>query len=698
MTTEPATDRRIRIVTLTLVAILCLLAIANVYHGRVWLAPPDLYRKDQNKTMAYTVDIVLNGRFSLPRDVIYQPATKPPLYNWLAAAVVGPTGIYDEWAQKWPSMAGAIVIAAALLIWCRRSFADRFEGWQAWMIGLLAAAIWIATKFTVSLLYIARPDMVQATCLILAWMAGVAALRHRCKRDARGAAIGFWIAVTAAALAKGPAAVYPILFVLIAAKLVVGRWGRLRNLYWIPGLLVLFGSIGLWLACAYRQDPQHVKGVLIGTEVVKRIAASNPEGFVKPVYYSAMWFVAQNPYWSAAAIFVVLAMLVLSIRSALEPTYDAIPEPMPRGGLHAERTFVDYASASVRVDTSRPLVWQALRIGIARFFAGPIGAPTLWILVVLACLSIPKDKRMDFLLPTYPAVAIVCAYGLVAVLAKTAWGRYALPFAAVAFVIWQGRPMSVETIGDAIDRWMRPGLMIPAAYTLKILAGLLLAAALAAVVWLTRRFIRLEFVLVAVGVLYWSGTMVQSVYKQTRAPRSVTVSSSAADFATASRTIVGDDKVVCLIRSKHPLLTLMGRHQGSYLTRADIEQAEWVIAEVSKFPHLKPRVKTRKAILVDYGDIIDTERPIAEDHVGLFKIDRSAGVPSVDELVAIQKWVANWTNRDANPYRSPNTVWIDSPSDPPMWTPPPGDPWIERNRKAASRPVVRRRDEGERAE
>src|SRR3712207_9392796 len=59
------------------------------------------------------------------------------------------------------------------------------------------------------------------------------------------------------------------------------------------------------------------------------------------------------------------------------------------------------------------------------------------------------------------------------------WARYALPFATIAFMIWQGRPFKIDAIGNAIDTWMRPSLVIPAAWTLKVAAGLALAAALA---------------------------------------------------------------------------------------------------------------------------------------------------------------------------------------------------------------------------
>ena len=42
----------------------------------------------QPKTVSYTTDIIANGRWILPIELGEHKATKPPLYNWLAAPAV----------------------------------------------------------------------------------------------------------------------------------------------------------------------------------------------------------------------------------------------------------------------------------------------------------------------------------------------------------------------------------------------------------------------------------------------------------------------------------------------------------------------------------------------------------------------------------------------------------------------------------
>lgn len=761
----PAADSRIPRAVLAAAIALCLFTVLFVYAGRL-AAPNDLYRKDQGKTMAYTVDVIVNGRFSLPRDPIFQPATKPPLYNWLAALFCGPTGIYDEWAHKMPSLVGTLVIAGLIAAWARRRFSDAFDARNpfdpshALLLAVLAAAIFVASKTPMLLMYIARPDMVQAACLVAAWLAGHAALSKPTKGAATRFAILYWIAVTAAALAKGPAAVYPILYVLLAAPLCFGDWRRLRNMRWLPGLALLLGSVGLWLFCAWRQDPEHVWNVLLGSEVKKRILESRIEGGTKAWNQSIIWFIAQNTVWSYLMLGSMAVSLLGSIRhwtvtlggallNEAEPTRTFATEAHPAGAA------LDYERREPEKWPGLHRVLNALKIRPTEgFFTGAAGAANLWAIVVVACLSVPKDKRMDFLLPAHPAAAILAAHFIVFCIARFPWARFALPLAGAVFLLDEKRTVSnayvlaalvatVAIVFALVQLIRRAPRLLPIVFA-GVLVGFLAfevltntrfgvaktspaasyvglffgAGVVAAVGIAAFRKWRPEVPLVAFGVLFWSYALLQNTYKDTNLPTGWKAAKTplekvlgriyspepnasgtgpgvyAARFAKEARKIVGDDRVVMLVRSKSPILSLMGKHQGSALTRQDFEQAKWVIAERSKFPtlndpNLPPGARNPDAAAheqlysgvldVDYGSITDTG-DIYKDRIGLYRIQN--GVPSVDEMISIFRWVQNWSTKDANPYRSKNTGWVETPDQPPIWTPPPGDPWADpRQRK-----------------
>src|SRR5947208_3959287 len=74
-------------------------------------APSALQRFDQPRTVSYTADIVVNGRWLLPRDMFGHVATKPPLVNWMAVAVVA-LGFWKEWAVKWTSVSATLLTTA----------------------------------------------------------------------------------------------------------------------------------------------------------------------------------------------------------------------------------------------------------------------------------------------------------------------------------------------------------------------------------------------------------------------------------------------------------------------------------------------------------------------------------------------------------------------------------------------------------
>src|SRR5437667_11035041 len=74
-------------------------------------APSALQRFDQPRTVSYTADIVVNGRWLLPRDMFGHVATKPPLVNWMAVPVVG-LGFLQEMAVTRLKAEGALLTTA----------------------------------------------------------------------------------------------------------------------------------------------------------------------------------------------------------------------------------------------------------------------------------------------------------------------------------------------------------------------------------------------------------------------------------------------------------------------------------------------------------------------------------------------------------------------------------------------------------
>ncbi len=533
--------------------------------------PADLYEKDQPKTLAYTADVVLQGRYSLPRDVLYQPATKPPLYNWISAAVVKATGSWDEWALKFPSLLGSLATGAIVFVMARRLHPDR-----SIVFASLAGAIWftfgsdVRHGSVIRMGYLARPDMLQCAFMTAAWACATVMLQKRCTTEARrlGAdnsihesaridtnenkndshafsslcasvspwCIFFWLSVTGAILTKGPAALMVIVYALALSILTTRRFA------WLAGAPIAIVLAGAWLWCAYQQDPTHVRETILGAEVLDRVTDESPEGISKPVYYSVMWFITKAFPWGAVAL---------------------------AGG-------VIWCFFRRRDRTMLPAV--------------------LWMGIVLAMLSIPAGKRMDYLLPAYAPGAIVAAYGI------------------MRFVSWVARLLARSR--GSLDRANHGSGYQAVAPVFPLLVAIALAY-----LHLTRFHESRE---------HWSDRAVA--------------------FAETVRPIVGSEPCLVIVRGKHPIPVLLGRHQGSFLTPEDLSKAAWVI-----LPEQPDRVAQAVSEPIPIG--FETLETRALARLALYRT-QDAGL-SLDRLIEQQKQVGTWTKAE-NPYRAPGTVFRDA--------------------------------------
>jgi 4-amino-4-deoxy-L-arabinose transferase-like glycosyltransferase len=116
----------IRTIWLATVLVVGIAVVARV------TGPSDLYDNDQPDTMSYTADIVLNGQWALPRNMVGGPAHKPPLYNWIGWPLLK-AGFWSEPALKMPSLlAGAVTLVVTVMMgrtWPGAAGRTRRAGW-----------------------------------------------------------------------------------------------------------------------------------------------------------------------------------------------------------------------------------------------------------------------------------------------------------------------------------------------------------------------------------------------------------------------------------------------------------------------------------------------------------------------------------------------------------------------------------------
>ncbi len=358
------------------------------------LGPRDLFHQTQPTTTAYTTDMLLHGRWILPRESGEHPATKPPLYNWLAAPIVWALGFDNELAHKMPSVIAFIACCALVFIIAKR-FTSHMRGDDSSMLAA-CASLMLLSNFTIHKLgYLARPDMLLALWLFLAWWSATE-LIIRSTHDANtspsraaggldGAAgsgtfnapstitnrhlrILFWSSIALAWMTKGPAAIVALIYALVAARFLSGRFAAARALWWwgLPLSLIPFVA---WFSAAWSIDPQHVMHTLLWDEFLGRIVGSGSE----------------SPEQGPVAL----------VTGLLDMPYYFLVRGLPWSIFALIGLF---------------LLWRRRRQSDAPAHDLSLRAAALWVIVLIVVFSLSAGKRADYIAPAYPVAAILAAW------------------------------------------------------------------------------------------------------------------------------------------------------------------------------------------------------------------------------------------------------------------------------------------------
>ncbi len=272
-----AGSRKIRIIILC--ALFALLALVRLS------APVDLFEGDQQKQVGYVMDVLKNGHWLTQYEVNGKIATKPPLYNWLAASVCLVTGSTAPWAMKLPSLLSAMGLLVLIYLLAARFFDESAAFW--------AVLACMASHHFIKLAWFARTDMLMTFGLYLAIYLALF------MRSSWGGPVVVGLLMGINYLIKGPAG--PVLF---AAWLIMWMAVERRSLRpalflrAVTGALLFLIIAGAWLAAMWNQ-PQF-QSVVIGQELSARIPGVAHE--VDPFYYYVPLLFQRIAPWSLVAI------------------------------------------------------------------------------------------------------------------------------------------------------------------------------------------------------------------------------------------------------------------------------------------------------------------------------------------------------------------------------------------------------------
>lgn len=342
--------------------LLTLIALAIFLPGITTLPPVD---RDESRFAQATKQMVETGDYI---DIRFQddPRHKKPAgIYWLQAISVHLTGVKDAiWAYRIPSLIGAVaaVLLTAAIGGMLFSTGVGF-GAGVIMAGSVLLNVEARTAKTDAMLL--ALTLAALACLIRVWQR---------RQSAAVSAYGFWAALGAGFMVKGP-----ILFLPVAGFMLAASWGE-RSIAWLGRLRPVTGIMLFVLLAA----PWYVAITIIsdggffaeslGKDLVAKVASGQESHGAPPGLYLAL---APVTFWP----FSLLGLLAL------------------------------------------PWIWQNRRRAEVWVLLG-------WVLVTWIVFALTPTKLAHYVLPAYPALAILAVAALCEGERTARWWGWA------AFALW----------------------------------------------------------------------------------------------------------------------------------------------------------------------------------------------------------------------------------------------------------------------
>jgi len=309
--------------------------------------PDNLDDMGQSQQGLYVLDILQNRRFMLPREKGEIPASKPPLYNWVAAGLSRALGGASETTIKLPAVLSAAGVVAATV----RLGAALFSV----PAGALAGLVLLSTYHFTRLSVIARTDMMLALWVLLALIEfhRVAAGPGR----TRPAALRAWVFLALASLTKGPVGLAVALVAVVTFLLLAGELRRIGRCFPLAGVLLLVVVFAGWFVLALLEGGDAFYHRVVVNEMWQRVTGTGARADRGRPFH--LYFRDFPLRFTPFSVFALASLWLWR-----------------RPGSELRRPFL--------------------------FVAG-------WFLGGFVFFTLSSGKRADYLLPLYPAAALLAA-------------------------------------------------------------------------------------------------------------------------------------------------------------------------------------------------------------------------------------------------------------------------------------------------
>jgi len=327
--------------------LLCLAAVLAFFY-LFWLGGYPLFTPDEGRYSEVAREMVASADYITPRVDGVAFLDKPVLYYWLQAAAIHLFGV-KEWALRlFPALAG--ILGCLMTYICGRRLFNR-------VTGLTAALILATSPLYFGAAHYANLDLevaVLTSCALLCFLTGTQE-----KETYRAPfLIAAYIFAALAFLTKGLIGIAFPAMIAGTWILLLGRWRLLKQIYPVRGLMLFSILVLPWYVLVQQANPEFLHYFFVTQQVSRFLSAGEFNNKTVAWFYVPVVLMGFFPW----TIFLLQAL------------YQQIRQ-----------------------------VWQArMRYQNELFLL-------LWVAVVFIFFSIPHSKIMTYILPLFPALALLIA-------------------------------------------------------------------------------------------------------------------------------------------------------------------------------------------------------------------------------------------------------------------------------------------------
>lgn len=334
-----------------LVDFIFIVALLGIFYA-LWIGGHALFTPDEGRYSEVAREMVVTGDYITPRLNGVAFLDKPVFYYWLQASAIQLFGL-KEWALRfWPALMG--VLGSLLTYFAGRIVFNR-------RTGILAAVLLASSPLYYGAAHYANLDLEVAVLISMTLFFSLLALHTTNPYQRNFLFILAYVFCALSALTKGLIGIVFPAMIIGLWIILLNRWNIIKEMRLVMGLIIFLSITLPWYCLVQRANPEFLHFFFITQQISRFLTHGDFNNKTTVWFYVPIVFIGFFP-WS---IFLIQAIMK-NIKA----------------------------------------IWNDRKNHSVELFL------LLWLVLIFAFFSIPKSKTVGYIIPIFPAIALMVGHYL----------------------------------------------------------------------------------------------------------------------------------------------------------------------------------------------------------------------------------------------------------------------------------------------